>query len=75
FWLPLRGFTQSLNVSAAVAATLSCAIHWREQRLGSRGDLTAEESATLSQRFYELSVKQRGRIYRDSPNRSDDKTR
>ncbi len=75
FWLPLRGFTQSLNVSAAVAASLSWAIHWREQRIGSQGDLTAEESGSLSRRFYQLSVKQRGRIYRDSPNRSDDKTR
>lgn len=75
FWLPLRGFTQSLNVSAAVAASLSWAIHWREQGLGSRGDLTAEESESLTRRFYELSVKQRGRIYRDAPKGRDDKAR
>ena len=29
FWIPMRGFTRSLNVSAAVSATLSRAIGWR----------------------------------------------
>ena len=64
FWIPMRGFTQSLNVSAAVSATLTRAVSWREERLGSSGDLPPEEASALRERFRRLSVKQRHRIYR-----------
>jgi tRNA (guanosine-2'-O-)-methyltransferase len=66
FWIPMRGFTQSLNVSAAVAATVSRVVSWREEHLGPRGDLTPEELEALRARFQLLSVKQRARIYGDS---------
>jgi tRNA (guanosine-2'-O-)-methyltransferase len=64
FWIPMRGFTRSLNVSAAVAATLGRAMAWREQRGGEEGALSQEEADTLRERFHALSVKQRGRIWR-----------
>ena len=64
FWIPMRGFTQSLNVSAAVSAALTRAVSWREERLGSSGDLSPEEASALRERFRRLSVKQRHRIYR-----------
>ncbi len=72
FWIPLRGFTRSMNVSAAAALCVGHAIHWRETQLGPGGDLTAAEADSLTQRFYELSVKQRGRIFRQG---GDDETR
>ncbi len=64
FWIPMRGFTQSLNVSAAVAACLVRAMGWREEHSGARGDLTAAEREELRERFHMLSVKQRDRLYR-----------
>jgi tRNA (guanosine-2'-O-)-methyltransferase len=64
FWIPMRGFTRSLNVSAAVAATLSRAIACRLERLGDAGDFSVPESQALRERFYALSVKQRKRLYR-----------
>ena len=63
FWIPMRGFTQSLNVSAAAATSVIHGIRWREERRGANGDLTNEEARLLTERFYQLSVKQRGRIY------------
>jgi tRNA (guanosine-2'-O-)-methyltransferase len=63
FWIPMRGFTRSLNVSAAVAATLSQAVRWRAEHVGEGGDLGAEERRELVEKFQILSVKQRGRIY------------
>jgi tRNA (guanosine-2'-O-)-methyltransferase len=63
FWIPLQGFTQSLNVSAAMSATISYAINWRNQHLGRVGDLTPEDADALRKRFYALSVKQRRRIF------------
>jgi tRNA (guanosine-2'-O-)-methyltransferase len=66
FWIPMRGFTRSLNISAAVAATLGQAIAWRAERHGDRGDLLPEEAEALRARFHALSVKQRGRIWRPS---------
>lgn len=64
FWIPMRGFTRSLNVSAAVAATLGQAIGWRLLHQGDGGDLAEAERTALRERFYALSVKQRKRIYR-----------
>jgi tRNA (guanosine-2'-O-)-methyltransferase len=63
FWIPMRGFTRSLNISAAAAISLSHATHWREEQLGRRGDLASEEISALAERFYRLSVKQGRRIY------------
>lgn len=64
FWIPMRGFTRSLNVSAAVAATLGRAMAWRAERRSDEGGLSTEEADALRERFHALSVKQRGRIWR-----------
>ncbi len=64
FWIPMRGFTRSLNISAAVAATLSCAMARRAEGGPATGALTSEEAEALKKRFHALSVKQRGRIWR-----------
>lgn len=63
FWIPMRGFTQSLNISAAVSASVTRAMAWREEHGLGRGDLPPEELELLRQKFYELSVKQRKRLY------------
>lgn len=64
FVIPMRGFVQSLNISAAVSATVSYAVGWRMQHLGKTGDLTDPERAALREQFQMRSVKQRGRLYR-----------
>jgi tRNA (guanosine-2'-O-)-methyltransferase len=63
FWLPMLGFTQSLNISAAVSASVSQAVSWRLRNLGRTGDLTDGEMSQLRARFALLSVKQRHRLY------------
>jgi len=63
FWIPMRGFTRSLNVSAAVAATLTRAIGWRLEHGQPGGDLPEAEARALRDRFYALSVKQRKRLF------------
>jgi len=64
FWIPMRGFSQSVNISAAASACISRAIAWREEHLGKVGDLTPEEAQALRERFYVLAVKQRKRIFK-----------
>lgn len=64
FWIPMRGFSQSVNISAAASACVSRAIAWREEHLGKVGDLTPEEAQALRERFYVLAVKQRKRIFK-----------
>lgn len=63
FWIPMRGFTQSLNISAAVSASVTRAVAWREAHLGGVGDLSPSELGALRERFRLLSVKQRRKIY------------
>jgi tRNA (guanosine-2'-O-)-methyltransferase len=63
FWIPMRGFTRSLNVSAAVSATLSRAIGWRLDHGMEGGDLPEADARALRDRFYALSVKQRKRLF------------
>jgi tRNA (guanosine-2'-O-)-methyltransferase len=60
--IPMRGFSQSLNVSVAVAVSLARAIDRREAQRGSHGDLPEAEAGELRERFYLLAVKQRSRI-------------
>lgn len=62
FWIPMRGFTQSLNVSAAVCASVTRAIAWRTEHSGQAGDLSAEEASALREKFHFLSLKQRNRL-------------
>jgi len=64
FWIPMRGFSQSLNVSAAVSATISRAVGWRLDKLGPEGDLSEQEREALTSRFQMWSVKQRKKIYK-----------
>src|SRR6478672_10432290 len=69
FWIPMRGFTRSFNISAAASASITRAFAWREERGLPLGDLTDGEKAALKERFYELSVKQRGRIWGEAARR------
>ncbi len=62
FAIPMRGFSQSLNVSVAVAVSLSRAVERREAERGCHGDLPEAEARALRERFYVLAVKQRTRI-------------
>jgi tRNA (guanosine-2'-O-)-methyltransferase len=64
FWIPMRGFSQSINISAAASACITRAVAWREEHLGRVGDLTPEEAQALRERFYVLAVKQRKRIFK-----------
>ncbi|SEK34051.1 tRNA (guanosine-2'-O-)-methyltransferase [Stigmatella aurantiaca] len=64
FWIPMRGFSQSINISAAASACVSRAMAWREEHLGKVGDLSPEEAQELRERFYVLAVKQRKRIFK-----------
>ena len=36
FWIPMRGFTRSLNISAAASAAITRAVAWRKERLKPR---------------------------------------
>lgn len=65
FWIPMRGFSQSMNISAAASACVTRAISWRLEHLGPDGDLSPEERIALTEQFSFLSVKQRGRVYRN----------
>lgn len=58
FWIPMRGFSQSLNISAAASACVTRA------RLGKEGDLSEAELQSLRERFQRLSVKQHKRLYK-----------
>ena len=62
FAIPMRGFSQSLNVSVAAAVSLFHAVERRERRPGGHGDLGPAEAAALRERFYALAVRQRARI-------------
>jgi tRNA (guanosine-2'-O-)-methyltransferase len=64
FWLPMRGFSQSLNISAAASATISRVAAWREEHLGGMGDLPPEDAQALRERFYLLALKQRKRLFK-----------
>ncbi len=65
FWIPMRGFTQSLNISAAASASITRAIAWRLEHQGPAGDLSSEQAEALTSHFQKLSVKQRRRIYKE----------
>jgi len=62
FVIPMLGFSQSFNVSVTAAICLSL-MRERRREKGIVGDLDATESDVLRKRFYELAVKQGGRIY------------
>jgi len=56
FAIPMRGFTQSFNVSVAAAITLYHATRARVAALGPAGDLEAGDLEALRRRWVELSV-------------------
>ena len=62
--IPMRGFSQSLNVSVAAAVSLFRAVERRQAERGRHGDLPDDAAGALRQRFYATSVKQRSRIAR-----------
>ncbi|MCL2626278.1 MAG: RNA methyltransferase [Cystobacterineae bacterium] len=67
FWIPMQGFSQSLNVSAAVCASLVYALGWRHHHLGQMGDLNDEEKARLREKFSILSIKQHKKLFHSKP--------
>jgi tRNA (guanosine-2'-O-)-methyltransferase len=62
FAIPMRGFSQSFNVSVAAAICLARAVDRREVERGRHGDLTPAEAEALLAKFYALSVNQRARV-------------
>ena len=60
--LPIDGFIQSYNVSVAAALALYHARQDRLARQGFHGDLTEDEQAILTARFYVRSVAAAGQI-------------
>jgi len=62
FAIPMRGFSQSLNVSVAAAICLARAVERREVERGRHGDLPPAELEALRVKFYALSVNQRARV-------------
>ncbi len=62
FRIPMFGFTQSLNISVALAVSLSWLVLRRAED-GQVGDLTENEARALRERFYVNAVPQRGRIF------------
>ncbi len=63
FWIPMRGFTQSFNVSAAVSASVTAAMGWRARHGIPGGDLSEVERATLRETFLKRSVKQHRKLF------------
>jgi tRNA (guanosine-2'-O-)-methyltransferase len=61
FWIPMRGFSRSFNISVAAGMTLAYALRGRGAALET---MTVEQAAELKTRFSALSVKQRKRLYR-----------
>jgi tRNA (guanosine-2'-O-)-methyltransferase len=62
YLIPMRGFSQSLNVSVAAAVSLARAVERRVAERGRHGDLAPEDAQALRERFYVLAVKQRARV-------------
>ena len=62
FCIPMRGFSQSFNVSVAVAVCLYHAVQQRAARLGPDGDLEAAERETLRAQWIRRSVPKGGAI-------------
>ncbi|MFH1530151.1 MAG: RNA methyltransferase [Pseudomonadota bacterium] len=56
FVIPMRGFTQSFNVSVAAGITLYHAIRARADALGPGGDLDAADRESLRQQWVEVSI-------------------
>ena len=62
FAIPMRGFSQSFNVSVAAAICLARAVDRREVERGHHGDLPPAELEALRAEFYALSVNQRAKL-------------
>ncbi len=63
-YIPMAGFTQSLNISVAAAITL---YHIQRQRItknGYQGDLTSEQRQYLKAIFYYQSINNRDRVFK-----------
>ena len=62
FRIPMYGFTQSFNLSVAVAICMMQATAMRRQSVGSESDLTPEQAAQLRERWVQLGLKDSERI-------------
>ncbi|MFN7133741.1 MAG: TrmH family RNA methyltransferase, partial [Myxococcales bacterium] len=67
FKIPMLGFSQSLNVSVAVAVAVSHLVYRRLARHGERPDLTPDERRALLDRFCLQAAEHRRRIFRADP--------
>jgi tRNA (guanosine-2'-O-)-methyltransferase len=56
FVIPMRGFTQSFNISVAAAISLHFAVEARRRLFGDEGDLAPEDRMNLRSRWIELSI-------------------
>ncbi|HEC63335.1 MAG TPA: TrmH family RNA methyltransferase, partial [Candidatus Acetothermia bacterium] len=56
FWVPMWGFSQSLNVSVAAAISLYHCAQARRHQLGRPGDLSPAEREALRQHYLRLSL-------------------
>jgi tRNA (guanosine-2'-O-)-methyltransferase len=61
-FVPMDGFSQSLNISVAAAICLYQARRDRKERIGTNGDLTAAERLALTAEFYFRSVEHAERL-------------
>jgi len=64
FVVPMRGFTQSFNVSVAVALSLYHAVSRRTARFGPEGDLSPDERAALRREWAQKAVRSGDRVAR-----------
>ena len=60
--IPMHGFSQSLNLSVALAISIHEASNARKASLGVETDLTSEQAQTLYERWSRLGVKDSERI-------------
>lgn len=61
-YIPMNGFTESLNISVAAAVSLFHAYQHRLQKQGYQGDLTPEQETYLKALFYYRSVRNSDQI-------------
>lgn len=72
FRIPMHGFSQSLNLSVALAISIHEASNARKARLGVETDLTSEQAQDLYERWSRLGIKDSDRIVEALSSRKND---